>query len=77
MSLASKVTLALCSVASVGIIGYVHFKQQSDREKLRSGVLRDIEQQQMKKAQNLYVLELQKNLEAKYKEAEFAEKTNS
>ncbi|KAF6204058.1 hypothetical protein GE061_002398 [Apolygus lucorum] len=74
MSLASKITLTLCCATSVGIIGYVHFKQQEDREKLKGGVLRDIEQQQMKKAQNLYTLELQKNLENKYKEAEALEK---
>ncbi|KAF6204062.1 hypothetical protein GE061_002402 [Apolygus lucorum] len=77
MSLASKITLTLCCATSVGIIGYVHFKQQEDREKLKGGVLRDIEQQQMKKAQNLYTLELQKNLENKYKEAEALEKARA
>lgn len=73
MSLTSKITFGASLLASVGIIGYVHYKQQLDRENLHRGVLRDVEQQQMKKAQNLYILEQQKTLTTKYKEIEKGE----
>ncbi|KAI4460537.1 hypothetical protein MML48_5g00009983 [Holotrichia oblita] len=59
MSLASKITLSLACITSAGIIGYVHYKQQLDREKLHDGVLRDVERQQRRKAENLYTLQQQ------------------
>lgn len=68
MSLASKITFTLCTASSLGIIYYVHWKQQYDRDKMREGVIRDIEQQQMKKTQNLYFIEQQKTFTSKYKE---------
>jgi protein PET117 len=62
MSLASKITFAIACGASVGTIFYVHFKQNSDRQKLHEGVLKDIERQRMQKIKNLYDLEHQKDL---------------
>ncbi|XP_074656339.1 protein PET117 homolog, mitochondrial-like [Tubulanus polymorphus] len=53
MSLASKVTLGGSIIVSTGIIVYVHFKQKTERERLREGVYRDVERQAMKKTQNL------------------------
>lgn len=70
MSLASKATFALCSVTSIGIIVYVHYKQKLDRDRMREGVIRDVQQQQMRKTQNLYMLEQQKTLTDKYRELE-------
>ena len=70
MSLTSKITFALSVASSGGIIGYVHLKQQFDRDRMKEGVLRDIEQQQMRKTQNLYMIEQQKTLASKYKEIE-------
>ncbi|GJQ87324.1 hypothetical protein Trydic_g17372 [Trypoxylus dichotomus] len=59
MSLTSKITLGLACFTSASIIVYVHYKQQLDREKLHDGVLRDVERQQRRKAENLYVLQQQ------------------
>ena len=62
MSLTSKITLGSACLLSVGTISYVHYKQNSDREKLHEGVIRDIERQQKKKAENLYFLQKQIDL---------------
>jgi hypothetical protein len=67
MSLTSKVTFGACLGTTLGIIVYVHYKQQFDRDNMRQGVLKDIEQQQMKKMQNIYMMEQQKDLAAKYR----------
>nr|CAD7419255.1 unnamed protein product [Timema poppensis] len=47
---------------SISIIGYVHYKQTLDREKLHEGVLRDVERQQRRKKENLYILQQQIDL---------------
>ncbi|XP_003700131.1 cytochrome c oxidase assembly factor-like [Megachile rotundata] len=54
MSLASKLTFALCCATSLGIIGYVHYKQEYDRKQLHLGVERDIERQERRKAEKLF-----------------------
>ncbi|XP_061402395.1 protein PET117 homolog, mitochondrial [Musca vetustissima] len=68
MSLASKLTLAASFVVSGGIIGYVHFKQTSDREKLHEGVVRDVERQQRRKMENTYTLQKQIDLTKQLKQ---------
>ncbi|XP_066150896.1 protein PET117 homolog, mitochondrial [Euwallacea fornicatus] len=72
MSLASKITLASATAFALGIISYVHYKQVSDREKLHQGVLNDIERRQRRKAENIYVLQKQKDLEKEFRKAESA-----
>ncbi|XP_045122286.1 protein PET117 homolog, mitochondrial-like [Portunus trituberculatus] len=62
MSLASKVTLGVACCVTAGIVGYVHLKQSIDREKLHEGVIRDVERQQRRKAENVYVLQRQSDL---------------
>ncbi|KAF7405473.1 hypothetical protein V1477_010644 [Vespula maculifrons] len=59
MSTLAKLTFATCCLISVSIIGYVHYKQQYDRELLHEGVLRDIERQQRRKIENIYNLQQQ------------------
>ncbi|KAL2716794.1 hypothetical protein V1478_014470 [Vespula squamosa] len=59
MSTLAKITFGACCLVSVGIIGYVHYKQQYDRELLHEGVLRDIERQQRRKIENIYNLQQQ------------------
>uniref|UniRef100_A0A1L8DZZ6 Protein pet117 log mitochondrial n=1 Tax=Nyssomyia neivai TaxID=330878 RepID=A0A1L8DZZ6_9DIPT len=59
MSMLAKTTLGLSCAVSLGIIGYVHYKQKDDRAKLHEGVLRDIERQQMRKLENTYRLQEQ------------------
>ncbi|XP_050504358.1 protein PET117 homolog, mitochondrial [Diabrotica virgifera virgifera] len=62
MSLQSKVVLGAACVFSASIIGYVHYKQNLDREQMHSGVLRDMERRQRRKQENLYVLQKQIDL---------------
>ncbi|XP_018568649.1 protein PET117 homolog, mitochondrial [Anoplophora glabripennis] len=59
MSLQSKVVLGAACMFSIGIIGYVHYKQHIDRELLHVGVLKDVERRQRRKAENLYILQKQ------------------
>ncbi|XP_059616473.1 protein PET117 homolog, mitochondrial [Phlebotomus argentipes] len=59
MSTLAKTTLSLSCVVSLGIIGYVHYKQQSDRSKLHEGVIKDVERQQRRKLENTYRLQEQ------------------
>ncbi|XP_037825463.1 protein PET117 homolog, mitochondrial [Lucilia sericata] len=77
MSLASKITLAVSFVISGGIIGYVHFKQTNDREKLHEGVVRDIERQQRRKTENTYVLQQQIDLTKQLKQMQSNEEAHN
>ncbi|KYN15106.1 PREDICTED: protein PET117 homolog, mitochondrial [Trachymyrmex cornetzi] len=61
MSNASKITFGLCCMTSVGIIGYVHYRQSYDRQQLHLGVIRDIERRD-RKAENVYTLQQQAEL---------------
>lgn len=74
MSTAAKLTFTICCVVSIGTIGYVHYKQQYDREQLHLGVLRDIERQQRRKIENLY--NLQKQLDLTKELRQHSEKRN-
>lgn len=46
MSTTSKVVFGLSCIVSVGIIGFVHYQQQDDLNKLHKGVIKDIERQE-------------------------------
>ncbi|KAJ8918635.1 hypothetical protein NQ315_013141 [Exocentrus adspersus] len=59
MSFLSKVVLATACTFSIGIVGYVHYKQHLDRQLLHVGVLKDIERRQRRKTENLYLLQKQ------------------
>ncbi|XP_026751074.1 protein PET117 homolog, mitochondrial [Galleria mellonella] len=59
---ASKLVLGLSCALTLGIVTYVHVKQQTDREKMHEGVVRDIERQQRRKIENLYLLQKQNDL---------------
>lgn len=63
----SKLALMLSCSVTVGIVAYVHIKQQADREKMHEGVVKDIERQQRRKIENLYILEKQNELTKKLK----------
>lgn len=70
MSLTSKIALYSSCFLSAGTIGYVHYKQNSDRVKLHEGVILDIERQQKRKAENLYFLQKQIDLTKQLREVE-------
>ncbi|KAI9551897.1 hypothetical protein GHT06_022233 [Daphnia sinensis] len=67
MSLVAKITLASSIVLSTGIVFYVHHKQNLDRTNLHEGVLRDIERQKRRRAENLYMLQQQIDLSKELK----------
>ncbi|GAA6089506.1 protein PET117 homolog, mitochondrial [Tachysurus ichikawai] len=49
MSTASKIVLGLSVVLTVGTVAGVHLKQNWDRQRLREGVLRDLERVERKR----------------------------
>lgn len=51
MSTTSKIVFGLSCVVSVGIIGFVHFQQQNDLNKLHEGVVKDKERQELRRFQ--------------------------
>ena len=58
----AKITFGASCLVTAGIVGYVHVKQNIDREKLHEGVIRDIERQQRRKAENILILSKQADL---------------
>ncbi|KAK7084061.1 hypothetical protein SK128_009225 [Halocaridina rubra] len=62
MSLASKVTLGGACLLTAGVVTYVHRKQNIDKQKLHEGVIKDIERQQRRKTENIYLLQKQADL---------------
>jgi len=70
MSTASKVTLLVTTVASLGIIWTVHSRQVEDRAKLHEGIIRDVERQTKKKIENQHYLVQQQELAKLYRKAE-------
>ncbi|KAF5303846.1 hypothetical protein FQR65_LT08103 [Abscondita terminalis] len=63
-----KASSSWAIATSVSIIGYVHFKQQIDRAKLHEGVIKDIERQQRRKAENIYMLQQQNDFTKQMKQ---------
>lgn len=49
MSTTSKVVFGLSCIASASIIGFVHYQQQDDLNKLHEGVVKDIERQEQRR----------------------------
>ncbi|XP_076172528.1 cytochrome c oxidase assembly factor-like isoform X2 [Ptiloglossa arizonensis] len=70
MSYTAKITFGLCCATSFGIVAYVHYKQEYDRQQLHLGVLRDIEQQERRKIQNVFYLQQQRELTKTLQKAE-------
>jgi len=70
MSTASKVTLVLTTLGSIGIIYSVHKNQVEDRAKLHDGIVRDLERQAKKKVVNQQLLVQQQELTKLYRKAE-------
>lgn len=73
MSTASKVTLAVTTAVSLGVIWTVHSKQVEDRAKLHAGIERDLERQAKKRVVNQQLLVQQQELTKLYKQAEATE----
>ncbi|KAK0755371.1 hypothetical protein N5P37_012199 [Trichoderma harzianum] len=66
MSSASKFSLAATSLFAAGVIVFVHFQQKAEQTAMHAGVVRDIEQQRIKRERQLD-FDMQKALEEEYK----------
>ncbi|KAI0873774.1 cytochrome c oxidase assembly protein [Hypoxylon argillaceum] len=66
MSRASKLTLLGTSLFAVSTVVLVHFQQKIEKEAMHQGVVRDMEQQRIKRERQLD-FDLQKALEEEYK----------
>lgn len=66
MSRASKLTLLTTSLMAAGSIVFVHFQQKIEKDAMHQGVVRDMEQQRIKKERQLD-FDMQKQLEEEYK----------
>ncbi|KAL7623550.1 hypothetical protein AAE478_007233 [Parahypoxylon ruwenzoriense] len=69
MSRASKLTLAGTSLFAVGTVVFVHFQQKFEKEAMHQGVIRDMEQQRIKKERQLD-FDMQRALEEEYKKGQ-------
>ncbi|KAI9855585.1 MAG: hypothetical protein M1813_009724 [Trichoglossum hirsutum] len=66
MSRAAKLTLACTTVTAAGIVAFVHYAQQTEKAAMHAGVIRDVEQQRIKK-ERLADLQMQQALEKEYR----------
>ncbi|KAI0596180.1 cytochrome c oxidase assembly protein [Biscogniauxia sp. FL1348] len=69
MSRASQLTLFGTSMFAVSTIIFVHFQQKFEKEAMHQGVVRDMEQQRIKKERQLD-FDMQKVLEEEYKKGQ-------
>ncbi|KAI4165892.1 MAG: hypothetical protein LQ342_000323 [Letrouitia transgressa] len=69
MSTASKVTLASTSMGAVAIIIMVHYQQKAEKTAMHAGVIRDMEQQKIKKERQADFA-MQRALEEEYKKVQ-------
>jgi len=72
MSLTSKLTLCASVTFTVSVVTYVHYKQNTDRQSMKTGVIRDVQRQEMKKIQNLKQLQDQIEITKALKEQQLA-----
>ncbi|GAB7354964.1 hypothetical protein MBLNU459_g5579t1 [Dothideomycetes sp. NU459] len=66
MSTKAKLTLAGTLSGAIGIIVFVHYAQKSEKAAMHAGVIRDMEQQRIKKERQLD-FDMQAALEAEYR----------
>ncbi|KAH7394315.1 hypothetical protein BKA66DRAFT_509620 [Pyrenochaeta sp. MPI-SDFR-AT-0127] len=66
MSRASQITLATTCVTAIGIVAFVHIAQKSDKAAMHAGVIRDYEQQRIKRERQAD-FEMQRALEEEYR----------
>ncbi|CAK1357447.1 hypothetical protein CB0940_07817 [Cercospora beticola] len=66
MSTAAKLTLGGTIVSAIGIVIFVHRQQKIDQALMHAGVIRDMEQQRIKRERQAD-FEMQRQLEEQYK----------
>lgn len=62
MSATAKACLVGSITASLGIVFYVHYKQEVERTQLHEGVIKDLERQRMRQIENITILQKQSDL---------------
>ncbi|KZM22162.1 uncharacterized protein EKO05_0003868 [Ascochyta rabiei] len=65
MSRASQITLATTCTIAIGTVAFVHFSQKQDKAAMHAGVIRDYEQQRVKRERQAD-FEMQKALQEEY-----------
>ncbi|KAL2172318.1 hypothetical protein VTG60DRAFT_6157 [Thermothelomyces hinnuleus] len=66
MSRASKLTLLGTSLFALSTVVFVHFQQKAEQEAMHQGVIRDMEQQRIKRERQAD-FDMQRELEAQYR----------
>ncbi|KAI9777524.1 MAG: hypothetical protein M1839_008818 [Geoglossum umbratile] len=66
MSRAAKLTLAGTTAMATGIVIFVHYAQQTEKAAMHAGVIRDVEQQRVRK-ERLADFQMQQALEEEYR----------
>ncbi|KAK4235210.1 hypothetical protein C8A03DRAFT_46600 [Achaetomium macrosporum] len=66
MSRASKLTLLGTSLFALGTVVLVHYQQKAEQDAMHQGVIRDMEQQRLKRERQAD-FDMQRALEAEYK----------
>ncbi|KAH7030780.1 cytochrome c oxidase assembly protein [Microdochium trichocladiopsis] len=69
MSRASQLTLAGTSLFAAATVVFVHFQQKWEKQAMHQGVIRDMEQQRIKKERQLD-FDMQRALEEEYKKGQ-------
>ncbi|KAK5134607.1 hypothetical protein LTR08_006263 [Meristemomyces frigidus] len=69
MSTQAKLTLAGTALGTVGIVFLVHLQQKTDKALMHQGVIRDMEQQRVKR-ERMVDFEMQRQLEDEYKKVQ-------
>ncbi|KAF2401787.1 hypothetical protein EJ06DRAFT_555435 [Trichodelitschia bisporula] len=69
MSAASKITLAVTSLSAIAIVFSVHYGQKAERAAMHAGVIRDMEQQRLRKERQLD-FDMQRALEQEYRKVQ-------
>ncbi|SMQ45440.1 unnamed protein product [Zymoseptoria tritici ST99CH_1A5] len=69
MSTAAKATLACTTLGAIGIVLFVHRQQDLDKAAMHQGVIRDMEQQRVKRERQAD-FEMQRQLEEEYRKVQ-------
>jgi len=76
MSAASKVTLAITSIGTIGIILGVHYGQKAERAAMHAGVIRDMERQAKIQAERQLDFDVQQAMEKEYRKVQDVQDTS-
>ncbi|KAK5170938.1 uncharacterized protein LTR77_004082 [Saxophila tyrrhenica] len=69
MSTKAKVTLATTTLAAIGTVVFVHYQQKADQAAMHLGVIRDMEQQRVKRERQAD-FEMQRQMEDEYRKVQ-------